>query len=297
LIVRITETLKITEVMGANAKSAAALHDATKKAATGLRVAAPSDDPAGFARATRQSSGIAAYESRMKAVLEASDDLASAEGALASATDVMARAKELAVQMADGSVSAEDRALAAKEVTALRQSLIGLANTRTASGYVFAGTSTNTQPFAQNGTFNGNDETIGVEVAEGAQMRANASGARAFTAAGGRDVFADLEDLAMALATNDAGSIQAAIGEITQGHAQIVGVRSEAGLTMDRLRSSAAAMALGREVLIEARASTREVDATEAYVELTSAQAAYERSLEMTRRILGIMGADKVLAR
>jgi flagellar hook-associated protein 3 FlgL len=294
---RITETLKMNELTGANAKSAAWLHDATKKAATGLRVAAPADDPAAFARASRQSSGIATYESRMRAVLMSSDDLASAEGALASATDVMARAKELAVQMADGTMSAEDRANAAKEVTALRQSLIGIANTRTASGYVFSGTATSTEPFAQNGAFSGNDEPIAVEVAEGAQMRSNASGARAFTAAGGRDVFADLEDLATALASNDTVGIQAAIGEITQGHAQVVGVRSETGLTMERLRSSASAATLGRDALIEARAGTREVDATDAYMQLTSAQGAYERSLEITRRILGIIGADKVLAR
>lgn len=294
---RITETLKMSEIMGANARSASGLHDATKQAATGLRVAAPADDPAAFARATRQSSAISVFESRMKAVLRTGDDLATAEGALASATDIMARAKEIAVQMADGTPSAEDRMNAAKEVTALRQSLIAIANTRSASGYVFAGTSTATQPFQQNGTFSGNDEPIAVEVAEGAQMRANASGARAFTAAGGRDVFADLEDLATALDTNDAVSIQAAIGEITQGHAQIVGVRSEAGLTMERLRSSATAATLGRDALLEARAGTREVDATEAYMQLTSAQSAYERSLEITRRVLGIIGADKVLAR
>jgi hypothetical protein len=41
----------------------------------------------------------------------------------------------------------------------------------------------------------------------------------------------------------------------------------------------------------------QEVDATEAYVELSAAQQAYERSLEITRKMLSIMPGDKILAR
>jgi flagellar hook-associated protein 3 FlgL len=294
---RITETLKMSELAGANARSATALHDATRRAATGLKVAAPSDDPAAFARATRYDGALATYESRMKAVLRTSDELAVAEGALASAGDIVARAKELAVQMADGSASAADRATAAKEVTALRQSLVGVANTRGASGYVFAGSKTAVEPFSQNGTFNGNDEAIDVEAAEGARLRGNASGARAFTAAGGRDVLKDLEDFAAALTANDTAAIQTAVGNMGAGHEQVVAARSEAGLTLDRLRSSASAATLGRDAILEARAGVREVDATEAYAQLTSAHGAYERSLEITRRVLSILSADKVLAR
>ena len=294
---RVTENLKIAPLTEANAESASRLHMAARRAASGERVSAPSDDPAAYAQIARFQASAATYEARRQAVDRAQDSLAFAESALASAGDVMARARELAVQMADGTLGPAERAVAAKEVTQLRQTLVGIANSRTASGYVFGGTKTGAEPFSTSGLFSGNDEAIDVEIAEGSRIRANTSGARAFTAAGGRDLFQDLQAFETALNANDVAGIQGMIADMDQGHAQITGVRSEAGLGIDSLRMASSAALVGKNAIEASRARVQEVDATEAYVELGSAQQAFERSLEITRKILSIMPGDKILAR
>ncbi|MBL9028096.1 MAG: flagellar hook-associated protein FlgL [Myxococcales bacterium] len=294
---RITESIRMSGLSDANAESALRLHMATRRASTGERVSAPGDDPGAFAQIARYEGAAATYEARRSALEKAQDAVAFAESALASAADIMSRARELAVQMADGTVAPEQRDLAAKEVTQLRQALVGIGNSRTASGYVFGGSKTDAPPFSTNGVFNGNDDALEVEIAEGQRIRANASGARAFTGAGGRDLFQDLASFATALQNNDIAGVQAMASTLDEGIAQITGVRGESGLAIDSVRMAASAARLGHGAVESARAGVQEVDVVQAYSDLSSAQGAYERSLEITRKILSLMPADKVLAR
>ncbi len=294
---RVTETMKLSGLMANNAESASRLHDASARASSGKRVRGPADDPGAFAQIARYEGAIATYESRKVAVDRAADDLAFAEGALASAADLMARARELAVQMADGAVAPADRAIAAKEVTQIRQQLVGIANSRSGEGYVFGGSRVDVPPFDAAGAFVGNDVAIPVEVAEGVRVRQNASGAQAFTAAGGRDILQDLDAFVTALSTNDVAGVSAMVGHMASGHGQITAARSEVGLTLDRLRMASTAAHAGRDAILRARAGVEELDATEAYLGLTRAQQAYERSLEVTRKLLSIASPDQLLAR
>ena len=294
---RITESIRMSGLNDANAESSLRLHLAAKRAATGERVSAPADGPGAYAQIARYEGATAVYEARRGALERAQDAVAFAESALASAADVMSRARELAVQMADGTVAPEQRDIAAKEVTELGHPLVGIANSRTASGYVFGGSKTDAPPFSTAGAFNGNDDAIEVAIAEGQRIRGNASGARAFTAAGGRDLFQDLADFAAALENNDVAGVQAMVGNLDLGIAQVTDVRSEAGVTVDSFQMAASAATLAHGALETARAGVQEMDVVQAYSDLSSAQGAYERSLEITRKILSVMPGDQLLAR
>jgi flagellar hook-associated protein 3 FlgL len=166
----------------------------TETAVSGFRVRKPKDDPSSFASISVKEASLTRLADRKRSLVARTDDLSLAEGALAQAGGIMQRARDLAVQMADGSMGSSERALAAKEVAQLRQALVGLANARGTSGYLFAGSNVETAPFDAAGVFGGNDASVAVEVADGLFVRGNASGAMAFTAAGGRDVFAELQE-------------------------------------------------------------------------------------------------------
>lgn len=291
---RVTDSMRMSALLDSQASSTETLFKATQQASSGLKVQAPADDPAAFARIASHDGVIARLGSREQALTRSQGDLSIAESTLASATDLMAQAKELAVELADGTVNASQRADAANQVTAMRQTLAGLANTRGATGYVFAGTNTNTAPIAANGTFTGNDNAINTETADGIQMRTNASGAKAFTAAGGRDLMQDLSDFATALTNNDIPGIQGMIQKLTDGQNQVISARGETGIALDRITTASSITSTVTTAVKASRAPDSDVDATSAYSNLSAANDAYSRAIAVTQSMLQTFSAEKM---
>lgn len=124
------------------------LQSAQERLTSGKRIARPSDDPTGAARAER----ALAQESRIGAkqrALEASRNaMAQAETALGDASDLMQRARELVVQAGNASYADAQRRSIAEELRGLRQQLLGVANRSDgAGGYLFAGQGSPSAPF------------------------------------------------------------------------------------------------------------------------------------------------------
>ncbi len=291
---RITEGMKYSVALQGQTRAAQRLFDASRVASSGERVAAPSDDPTAWAAAVGHEARIARLGARSTAATRASGDLEAAESALDGAGSIVQQARELALTAANGSTDPQTRANLARQVTDLRASLLGLANTRGASGFLFGGTRTDQPPFdATTGAFTGNDTALEIEVADGVTTRANASGARAFTTAGGRDVFADLQSLATALTANSLTGIQGAIASLDAGHQQILNARVDAGIGLERLRSAAEVADNASIRAHAARASEVEADLATALSDFTTARAAYERGVSVTREILQVSAVGR----
>lgn len=289
---RVTEAMRVSSVQRAVATTSEAMFAAEARAASGARVSRPSDDPAAFARIAGADAALAKLDARGQALSRASSDAELAEGTLASAADLVASARDIAVQLRDGAFNASDRAAAAKQVTELRQALVGLANTKGTSGYLFGGTASGAPPFGAAGTFVGNDQPRWVEASDQVPIRADVSGAAAFTALGGRDVFVDLANLATALATDDGTGIGASIDALGGCHGQIVGARSAAGATLVRLASASDVAEQTHLLITRARAKDHDADAIEAYSALAATRGALTRSLEVSRRVFATLSSE-----
>lgn len=286
---RVTDTMRYNAALEARLGAERRVYDTSRTAASGLRVSKPSDDPAAYATSVRLDGRLAALGARTQDMSRASGDLGIAESTLSAVGDVLKRAKDVATWMASDTVDAVTRAQTADEVDQLRQSLLGLANTRGGQGYLFGGTRTDVPPFDTTGAFVGNDSQQGVEIADGVVVAANASGAQAFTAgAGGRDLLKDLQDFANALRANDKPGIIAAIGTSETGRRQIIDVRSASGLTLERLRSAGDVTLAAITKLQESKAAQIEADPVSAYSDLVTAQTAYERNLAVTKQLISM---------
>jgi flagellar hook-associated protein 3 FlgL len=290
---RLTESMRIGSATAAQARASEQLYAATRRASTGMKVEASSDGPAAYSAIVGYDAAIARQRGRAEITGRAADTLAIADGALGHATDVVAKARDLAIQMANGDIDVAARARAAQEVHSLREELIGVANTKASDRYIFAGTADQTQPFTAAGAFVGNGGSIDVEISDGVVVTANASGAKAFTTAGGRDVLADLAALESALASNNVTSIQTSIDDLQASHGQVVAARSEAGLAAARLGASADMTMATLTKLESARAKEAEADPLEMYSALTLAKAAYERSIQVTAQILAVSSINR----
>lgn len=290
---RITDNMTMSAALQGQVRAAKRMADATRVAASGQRVNAPSEDAVAWSAGVSQDARIHRMEGRLQTTQRASGELDLAESTLANAGDLMSQARELALQGANGSLDARARADIGRQIADIRGSMIALANTRGASGYLFGGTRTDAAPFSAAGAFRGNDLETRVEIADGATARSNASGARAFTSAGGRDVLADLETLANALTADDVLTVRSSLDALGAGHAQLVSARVETGLNAERLRSSGDVI---NNALINARSSRAnevEADLPTALSDLTTTHAAYERSIAVTKEILQALSASR----
>jgi len=290
---RITENIRLSYALDAQAKSSERVADLTKIASSGMKVCSPSDDPTAYAAIVNWDARAATLSSRSTVATRAAGDLDLAESALASAGDILTRAKEIALEGADGTSDATARANLATERASLRTQLVGLANTRGASGDLFAGTKSDTQPFDMAGAFYGDDNVRSLQVADGVTAVSNASGAKAFTAAGGRDVFGDLQSLVTALQHNDVSGIQNSLSQLDDGQRQLVVARTDAGLAAERFHSAADVTDTAITAVRTARASEAEADAPKAYSDLEAAKASYERGIAVTREILSLTGLEQ----
>jgi len=286
---RVTDNTRLLNVLRNNAVSAKRLTLASRRASAGAKVISPSDDPVAFGTSVRRGSTIANIASRTSVARAAADDLTVTEGALNSATDLLAQARSLAVQGANDALSPTDRAALATSVDGIREQLLGLANTRGAQGYVFGGSRTDTPPFDATGAFVGNDTVLRVPVTDGVGVKKNVSGAKAFTAAGGIDVFTQLAALSTALTTNNVAGVRTGIDDMQTGYDQAVAVQVDAGLSMERLRSSADV--LDTASLAVSQANSRDIGADDLAglaTELAAASNSYTQSLDVTKKLLSI---------
>jgi flagellar hook-associated protein 3 FlgL len=291
---RVTDNARLLSVMRNNAVSTARLTNASRRASTGARISKPSDDPIGYTTALRNGSALADMHARTRTARAAADGLTVAEGALESVTELMAQAKTLAVQGANETLSASDRSALAQQVNGVRAQLLDLANTRGADGYVFGGSRTDVPPFDASGTFVGNDGVMRIPISDGVAPRMNVSGAKAFTTAGGTDVFAELTALSTALSTNDVAGVQTAIGTVQSGYDQVVAIQVDAGLSIERLQS--AADVIDQAGLTVAQSQAHDVGADDLAglaTELSAASTSYSQSLTVTRLLLSLPSLAK----
>jgi len=262
--------------------------DAQARALTGRQVNKPSDDPAAAAELSRIRASSAQADIHLKAATLARGDLELAEGVLAQAGDLFQQAHDIAMQGANGSLDAATRATLASQVQGLKEQLVGLANTQGATGYLFGGSKTATQPFAANGAFSGDGHDHVVDVGGASPTSVGVSGADAFTAAGGRDVFADLDALVTALNANSQSGVQATLSNLETSRKQITNVRAAAGIKMDRLQTTEDILGQAKLALAQREESTAGADPYQAYSDLVTLGQSLEQAVGVAKKVLDL---------
>ncbi|HEX7111063.1 MAG TPA: flagellar hook-associated protein FlgL [Mizugakiibacter sp.] len=181
---RISTTWMQQQAVNAMLDRQADLATTQQQIATGKRILAPSDDPAGSARALDLTHFDAANTQYTRNIDAANSRLALEEQALASAGDVLQRVRELTVQGANATQTNDTRHDIALELRQRLDQLVQIANSRDANGeYLFAGNATRTQPFVRS--------PAGVAYAgdQGQRSVATAPGETTATGDPGSDVF------------------------------------------------------------------------------------------------------------
>jgi flagellar hook-associated protein 3 FlgL len=283
---RVTDGMRATDMVRTLDQLTEAQQDASNRALTGNKVNKPSDDPAAAAELARIRASQAQADAGLKAASSAESDLTLSESVLAQANDLFTSAREIAEQGANATLDASARATLADQVGQIKLQLVGLANTKGQSGYLFGGSQTQAAPFDPSGNFSGDDVAHVVDLGTGTPTAVNTSGAQAFTAAGGRNVFDDLDALQAGLTANDQTAISDTFAGLEASRQQIVSVQSDAGLRIDQLQTTEDVLTQAKTALSTRQQSVAGADQYQAYSDFVTLGNSLQQAVTVAKQVL-----------
>lgn len=218
---------------------------------TGRKIESPSDDPVAAARALEVSyaKGVNAKyaDNRQAAQLK----LNTIESSLTTVTNLLVSTQSSLIAAGNGSYSDQERSFIASELSGSLEMLIGIANTKDASGnYLYSGYQTSTQPFVTDPVTNlvsyaGDNKQQALQVDSQRQMTVSVTGENLFLA-NGNDIFATLRNIITLLNTPITNSTEqadfssglaSAISNMQNSVDNILNIRAEIGSKLNEIDS------------------------------------------------------------
>lgn len=171
---------------------------------SGRRMLAPSDDPVAAARALDVSQTQAQNTQLGVNRQYATSALNAVEGTLSNVTSLLHDVKTTIIAAGNGTLGDADRGFLAAELRGRFEELLGLSNSRDATGnYVFSGFQTTTPAFVESttgATYQGDGGQRLIQVDVTRQIAVSSTGQSVFQG-GGQDIFKTLKDLITLLNT------------------------------------------------------------------------------------------------
>lgn len=282
---RVSEAMWFDLARRGTARARSRLMAAQEHVATGLRISRPSDAPADVGRLRALDASLARLRAGETAAARAGALLQATESGLGEAANLIDRARDVALAAANAPLSAADRVAAAEEIAGIRAQLLQIANGEVGGVHLFSGFRTAAAPFLPDGTYVGDDGAREIEALPGMRVTINVTGAQAFGAAGGTDIFALLAGLETDLRANDVAAVAARLPDLDAAGGQIRRARVAAGVQIDQLETAATARADALFLAYQARSGVRDADVARAMTDMMQAEQALRAALAVAARI------------
>ena len=182
---------------------------------SGKQVVNPSDAPRKANLISQLESAKELQSTYLRNVETARTRLTSEETVMTAMTEIAQRVSELAIQASNDTLGAEDRSIIGAEVSALRDELLNLTNTKDLSGnYIFAGNKTQSPAFVENASgtvsYNGDYGRHKVNLSEVRSLPVNTLGIELVSA----NDFLALDGLVEDLRSDDGAGIRDALSGV-----------------------------------------------------------------------------------
>jgi flagellar hook-associated protein 3 FlgL len=263
------------------------LNKANTMVASGKRIITPSDDPVGLNQALNIKSALSNLEQLGRNIDLGKSWLEASESALSQVRNLISDTKALTVQMATGTTSASQRANAALTVQNTLEEIVSLANRDVNGRYIFSGSQTDTTPFRQDGTYDGDTNPFEVKIARNAVVEVGQNGTAVFGT-----LFTTLSDLKTALEGNNIGGIQNAMGNLDNHFNHISTEISDIGSKMIRMEIKENIYQDLSITNTSRLGEIEDVDMAEAILELKSIEVAYQAALASSSQVMRLSLVD-----
>jgi flagellar hook-associated protein 3 FlgL len=265
------------------------LADTQQQLSSGRQISRPSDNPVGTVSALRLRSGIRQTEQFVRNAEDGLGWLSAADNALVSSLDQTRRVRELTLQAANGSNGANERRAIAVEILAIRDSLIGTANTQHLGRPVFGGTADGEQPYDTTGAYQitGPAATGAIErtIAPGERVQVNITGPEVF----GTDpdnLFTVLSNIANDLLANDTSNLPTHIDDLDARVRNVTDALGELGARYNRVETMKNRASDQIVMLRSSLSEVEDIDLPATIMDLQLQETAYKAALSATARVL-----------
>jgi flagellar hook-associated protein 3 FlgL len=213
--------------------------------------------------------------------------LVSSESALTHVQDILSETKTLCIQMANATIDSVQRVSAAETVRNLFDEIVSLANTNIAGSYIFSGSKTDTTPFSEDGTYNGNSNAFTVKIGKDTTVEVGSDGGALFG-----DILSTMGGLKTSLTNNDVEGIQDAMSDL-DGHFDDISTKiSDVGSKMSRMDIKGK---IFEDIIFantERLSKIEDADMSEAIMELKAREFAYQAALSSSAKLMTLSLID-----
>ncbi|WP_370442954.1 flagellar hook-associated protein FlgL [Kineococcus halophytocola] len=249
-----------------------------------------STDSVRAAAALRLNDQIAVNTENGRNLDEARAWMTTQEPALQSTTNALQKIRELAVRAGNGALNETGRDAIAKEILALKETILGDANTPYQGRAVFAGTRDTTTAFAPDASataaprYSSSDDggSLLRTISPGVTMTVNISGDSVY--GGSITVFDELDDLAENVSRGNTTAVAGALSTIDKRITGATNAMAVIGARTNQLDHAEEVNANQLAYLEAQLDDVQGVDPAKAYVEFTQQNVAYQAALQVTAK-------------
>lgn len=246
----------------------------------------PSDSPVGTVQALQYRSDVARTEQYKRNAGDGLAWLGIADDTLTAVLATTGRVRELVINGQNGALGPSERGALAQEVDSLRDTLIGLANTRYLDRPIFAGNSQVPNAYNQiSGAWLGSsNDSVERRVAPGMTIRVNLTGTEIFGPPGA-DLFTALSNISNDLRNNPAnlGTDLGALDNLVTNVENQLGTVGAKFHQVEAMKDRADQTELTTKTALS---DVENIDLPKTIVDLQLQQVAYQSALAATSRII-----------
>jgi flagellar hook-associated protein 3 FlgL len=284
---RITSTTSYISMREGLANSLAQVADTQGQLASGKRINRWSDAPSDAVTVSRYSSQQTAWAAYQHSGEDASRWLNTADGALQSVSSTLTRVRQIATNGVNGSLGQTSRDALADEVTALRDHLVDIANSKVGDRGLFSGfQDTAVKQVAGVWTYVGDTGAVQRQIGPSMTVSVNLPGSEVFgfDAGPGKDLFSTLDKLAADLRSGNTTALASDQTDLGNRSTDVLRSLGKLGALENRVEQQ---LDLGKSMiddLKKQRSDLADVDLAEATLKLQMSETGYQAALAAASR-------------
>ncbi len=261
---------------------------------SGKQISAPSDSPTGTNKALQLRQDNSAVQQYARNIADGQSWLDATDSALSAVTNQVQKVRALTVQgMNTGASSGSAQHAIAVEVAALRQSLLGLANSTINGRALFGGVTMGAAAYdVSTGAYVGAPTTTAGEivgitrrVSEADRIRVDVTGPEAFGASGPGDLFSVVGAIADHV-VNDPTALEGDMAQLDVALERLLGAAASIGARSARMQSSGQVNTDLQLTLSSQLTEVEDIDLARTIMELNQAEVGYNAALQATAKVI-----------
>ena len=258
---------------------------------SGKLISAPSDSPTGANKALQIRQDQSAVQQFAKNTTDGQSWLDATDTALTTAIGQVQRVRALTVQALNaGAVSTSSQRAIAVEVAALRESLLGVANSGLNDRALFGGVTQGSSAYAGDGTYVGAPpvgEGITRRVSNADRIRIDVTGPEAFGPAspGGLDLFALVGKIATDV-EGAPGSLAGDLEALDVALDRLLGATASVGARSARMEAAGQVNTDLQLTLASQLVDVEDIDLAKTILELNQTEVGYKAALQATAKVI-----------